>query len=56
MKTDRKYYGLFYKSHDEWVGPWCQKIFTKDQLSQQLPDIKQFLKSKVDVRKVKFVE
>jgi hypothetical protein len=54
-KNQQKYYGLFYKSHGEWIGPWFKEILTKEQIKGELPSIKRVLKSKVAVLKVKFV-
>jgi hypothetical protein len=54
-KNTQKYYGLFYKSHGEWIGPWFQEILTKKQIREELPGLRRVLKSKVIAKKVKFV-
>ena len=54
-KNTQKYYGVFYKSHGEWIGPWFREILTKKQVKEELPNIRRILKSKVVTRKVKFL-
>jgi hypothetical protein len=54
-KNQQKYYGLFYKSHGEWIGPWFKEILTKEQMKREIPSIKRVLKSRISIRKVKFV-
>jgi len=55
-KTNRKQYGLFYKSQGRWVGPYNNTIGTKNEITQVNNLVKSSLKSKTDIRKVKFVK
>jgi hypothetical protein len=54
-QTQQNYYGLFYKSHGEWIGPWFKEVLTKKEITAELPRARKILKSKVSTRKVKFI-
>ena len=51
--TTNKVYKLFYKSHDSWVG--INNVLTLESAQNVKPRVKKALKSKVIIRKVKFV-
>jgi hypothetical protein len=55
-KTNRKQYGLFYKSQGHWVGPYDNTIGTKNEITQINNLVKPVLKSKTEIRKVKFAK
>lgn len=52
-------YGIFYRSHDKWTGPYAGKTFTKYALSRQpvAGDVKYLknnvLKTRIQLRPVK---
>lgn len=55
MKTNKVRYGLFYKSRGQWVGPYHGIVGTRSLISNTREDVKDYLKSKTDIRKIKFV-
>lgn len=55
MKTNKTYYGLFYKSQGRWVGPYNNTIGTKNEILETNNLVKEYLKAKTELRRVKFV-
>jgi len=56
MSANKQYYGLFYKSHGNWVGPYADAVGTKKQINEVNKLVKASLKSKTQLRRVKFVK
>lgn len=56
MKTNKTYYGLFYKSQGRWVGPYADTVGTKTQINEVTNLVKPSLKAKTQLRRVKFVK
>lgn len=56
MSANKQYYGLFYKSHGTWVGPYADAVGTKQQITEVSKLVKASLKSKTQLRRVKFVK
>jgi len=54
MKLNTKKYGLFYKSRGRWTGPYAGLVASKDTIHRELKLVRNVLKSKLSVRKVKF--
>lgn len=59
MSTSNKtYYGLFYKDHGRWTGPYKNIVLTAEQIPSYqknvLPRHKARLKSKTTFRKLRF--
>jgi len=53
-KTNKEYYGLFYKSQGRWVGPYADMVGTKNQMASLVKSVKTSLKSKTQLCKLKF--
>ncbi len=52
------YYGVFYKSHGQWTGPYRNQILNPKEVDSyvrtgNLKRVARFLKSKVSLRKLK---
>ena len=54
MKTNKTYYGLFYKSQGSWVGPYNNTVGSKSKIVEINNLVKSSLKAKTQLRKVKF--
>lgn len=58
-KPSKTYYGLFYKAHGNWTGPYRNIVLTAEQIPSYqrnvLPRHKARLKSKTTFRKLQFV-
>ncbi len=50
--NNRKVYGLFYKSHGTWTGPYNGVITTQSNLVRYANLVKGSLKSKTSIRRV----
>ena len=55
-KNTKTGYGLFYKSHGQWVGPYRNQVVPTSKynsfVTTTVPLLKTILKSKVSVRRV----
>ena len=54
----KKKYGIFYKDHGKWKGPWLNRHWSKDSLDDLSDAIKQCkiqLKCKVKVKEQKYI-
>jgi len=53
MKTNKQNhkYGLFYKSHGKWIGPYIHDR-RKGRVEQQVRQVRQLLKARVWVKKM----
>ena len=56
-KEKKQRYGIFYKSHGEWTGPYAGLSFTKKSLKRNpvksdVNWIKNILKSRIELRPV----
>jgi hypothetical protein len=55
-RNTRTGYGLFYKSHGQWVGPYRNQVIPSSKynsfVANTVPALKTLLKSKVSVRRV----
>ena len=47
-----KRFGLFYKSHGKWTGPYAGIVTSKEKVTNYSNLVKRSLKSKITVRKV----
>jgi len=52
MKTNKKHYGLFYKSHGKWTGPYAGVTTSKKNVTNYSNLVKSSLKSKITIRKI----
>ena len=50
--TNTKRYGLFYKSHGKWTGPYAGIVTSKPNVTNYSNLVKRSLKSKLTVRRV----
>lgn len=50
--TNRRTYGLFYKSRGVFTGPYRNRLYTLPQAQAVKPTVKETLKSVVLIRKV----
>jgi len=56
--NNTKRFGIFYKSHGKWTGPYAGATFTeysinRNPIKSDIKDLKSILKSKVQIRPVK---
>ena len=50
--TTNKKFGLFYKSHGRWTGPYAGIVASRENVTNYSNLVKRSLKSKITVRRV----